>query len=143
MTTTNKPNTGFWIVAVISLLWNLMGVFQFSVSTFMKEMMEGNYSEAELELANALPTWYTVIFGIAVFSGLLGSIVLLLRKKVAIPLFGISLLTVLVVMGYWLFATEVMAVVGVEAAIMPMLVIAFAIFIYFYSKGCKQKGWIG
>ncbi|MAT89481.1 MAG: hypothetical protein CMC35_02210 [Flavobacteriaceae bacterium] len=140
--TTSKPNTTFWIIAVVALLWNLMGVFQYLVSTVMKDMVSEAYGETELELLNALPSWYNIVFAVAVFAGLLGTILLLLRRKAAKPLFLLSMLAVLFQMGYWLFATEAMEMLGVQAAIMPMVVIAIAIFLYFYSKGAVQKGWL-
>ena len=102
MTTTTKPNTAFWIIAVLALLWNLMGVFNFLASNFMKEMISEAYSEKEILLLDALPSWYAIIFGIAVFTGLLGCILLLMRKKAAVSLFFISLLAVLIQMGYWI-----------------------------------------
>jgi len=141
--TTNKPNTGFWIIAVLALLWNLMGVFQFLVSTVMAEVVSDAIPEEQMALVNSLPSWYNYVFGIAVFAGLLGALLLLLRKKLAVPVFGISLLAVLVQMGYWLFATEVMDVMGLVSVVMPLIVIIVAIFLYFYSKGASQKGWLG
>ncbi|MBT8255082.1 MAG: hypothetical protein KJO23_00950 [Bacteroidia bacterium] len=142
MTTTNKPNIWFWIIAVIALLWNLMGVFQFYASTMMKDSLAENYGETEMEIFNALPSWYFIVFGVAVIAGALASILMLARKKFAVPVFGISLIAVLIQMGYWLFATNIMDELGAQAAIMPMVVIVGAIFLYFYSKGASQKGWL-
>lgn len=140
--TTNKPNTGFWIIAVLALLWNLMGIFQFLLATVMVDTMNDKVPEEQMALFNSLPSWYYYIFGVAVFAGVLGALLLLLRKKIAVPVFGISLLAVLVQMGYWLFATEVMDVVGMVSVVMPLIVIIVAIFLYFYSKGAAQKGWL-
>lgn len=142
MTTTTKPNTAFWIIAVLALLWNIMGVFQFIASTFMMDMLAEGYSSEEMDLFTGLPTWYTIAFGIATIAGFLASITMLMRKKVTVPLFGLSLIAVLIAQGYWIFATGVMDVMGAQAIIMPLIVIAICIFLYFYSKGAKQRGWL-
>lgn len=142
MTTTNKPGTLFWIVAVIALLWNLMGTFQFLFTTFMAEEFRESFDEEHLSLMDNLPSWYAILFGIAVFAGLLGSLLLLLRKKFAVPVFLISLIAVLIQMGYWLFVTDSMEVLGAEAVIMPMIVIIIAIFLYYFSKGAAQRKWL-
>lgn len=142
MTTTTKPNTAFWIIAVLALLWNIMGVFQFIASTFMTELISEGVSEEEMELFTGLPSWYTVAFGIATIAGLFGCITMLMRKKITVPLFGLSLLAVLIAQGYWIFATDVMDVMGAQAIVMPLIVTAVCIFLYFYSKGAKQKGWL-
>ncbi len=140
--TTTKPNTGFWIIAVLALLWNLMGLFQYLATTLMADTVNEALPEEQVALMDSLPAWYTYLFAIAVIAGTLASLLMLLRKKVAVPLFGLSLIAVLVQMGYWLFATDVMEVVGMQSVIMPLIVITIAIFLYFYNKGAAQKGWL-
>ena len=54
----------------------------------------------------------------------------------------VSLVTVLIIELYWLFATNIMEVSGVAVVFMPLLVIAVAIFLYYYSKGAAAKGWL-
>jgi len=140
--TTNKPNTSFWIIAVLALLWYLFGVFQYLVSTIMYDTVKETMTDALIEIVDGLPSWYNYVFALAIFSGLFACILMLVRKKLSVPLFGLSMLAVLVQMCYWLFATEVMEVEGFTAVIMPMLVIIVAIFLYFYNKGAAQKGWL-
>lgn len=146
MNTINKPNRGFWIIAIIALVWNIMGLFQFVAATFMQDSMLESYkelyTEEQVALFTNIPSWYYVVFGICTITGFLGCIALLLRKKMAIPLFLISLLTVLVVQGYWLLGTNTIDLMGMEAVIMPIIVIIICIFLYFYSKGAAQKGWL-
>ncbi|MGK0386877.1 MAG: hypothetical protein ACI849_001496 [Patiriisocius sp.] len=146
MNTLNKPNKSFWIIAVLALLWNIIGLFQFIVATFMQDAMLESYKETytpeQIELFTNMPTWYYVLFGICTITGFLGSITLFVRKKLAVPLFLISLVTVLIVQGYWLIGSNTIGLMGMEAAIMPLIVILLSIFLYFYSKGATQKGWL-
>lgn len=142
MTTTTKPNTSFWIIAVIALLWNLMGVFQFLSATVLLDTLRETATAEQMAVMDTLPSWYAIVFAIAVFTGLLGAILLLVRRKIAVPVFLISLVAVLIQMGYWVFATEIMDVEGPTAIIMPLIVITIAIFLYYYSKGAAQKGWL-
>ena len=44
--------------------------------------------------------------------------------------------------SYWLMGTGIMEAAGYTAAIMPLVVIAVSIFMYFYSKGAAKNGWI-
>ncbi|WP_373519899.1 hypothetical protein [Pricia sp.] len=141
MTSQIKPPKSFWVIGVLALLWNLMGVSQFFLATFMLDAMVEELPEIQADMYRAIPMWYTIIFAIAVFSGVLGCITMLLRKKIAIALFGISLLAVLVAQGYWILGTDVMEVIGVSSVIMPLIVIAISIFLYFYSKGAAKNGW--
>ena len=142
MNTTIKPPTSFWIITILALLWNLMGVYQYYLGNFELESIRDTVSPEEFSVMESLPTWYGIVFALAVFSGILGCILLLVKKKGAVPVFGISLLTVLFIEVYWLLGTDIMQVAGYSAAIMPLLVIAVAIFLYFYSKGAAKNGWL-
>ncbi|RDK85268.1 hypothetical protein [Marinirhabdus gelatinilytica] len=143
MNTTIKPPKSFWIIAVIALLWNLMGVYQYYLGTYELESLRESVPADQFVIMESLPAWYSIVFAIAVFSGLLGCILLLARKKLAVLLFALSLLTVLVIEIYWLMATDILQVAGYGAAVMPLLVIAVAIFLYFYSKGAARNAWLG
>jgi hypothetical protein len=142
MSTHTKPPISFWVIALIALIWNLMGVFQFFSATLFLETVVAALPKEQADLYTGMPIWYLVIFGIAVFTGLLGCITMLLKKKITVGLFGISLLAVLVSQGYWLLGTEIMTILGLTAVIMPLAVIVLSIFLYFYSKGAARNSWI-
>ncbi|CAM3408680.1 hypothetical protein [Aequorivita lipolytica] len=143
MNATTKPNKAFWIIAVLALLWNLIGVYFWAMEYFfMTEEMKAAYPPEELELINSAPSWGIYVYAIAVFGGLLASILLLARKKMAVVIFGLSLFAILLLQGYWIFAMDMAAIMGPQSLIMPLIVIAIAIFEYFYSKGAAQNGWI-
>src|SRR6478609_7643657 len=90
-TSTNKPAAWFWIVSVISLLWNLMGVMAFVMQVTMSPEALQAMSEGERSLYTDIPMWSTITFGVAVFGDTLGSILLLLRKKLATMVFTVSI----------------------------------------------------
>lgn len=146
MNTKTKPNKSFLIIGILALLWNIMGLFQFIMAAFMQDTMLETYSETytdqQMELFLNTPSWYYVVFGICTITGVLGSIAVLLKKKIAVPFFLVSLVTVLVVQGYWMLGTLAIALLGTEAIIMPMLVIVTSIFLYFYCKGARQNNWL-
>lgn len=143
MNTYNKPTKGYWIIAVIALLWNIMGTFQFLSATVLKEMLYSTLTAPKIALFENLPSWYHIIFGIAVITGVFGSISLLLKKKLAILFFTISALTVTVQMGYWISGTNVIYVYGTaDAVTMPIIVVITAIALLLYSKTAARKGWL-
>ncbi len=81
--TTTKPPVWFWIISILALIWNSMGVNQYLQQAYNTEAFKSMVSTEELEMISQLPTWYTAVFAIAVFAGALGCILLLLRKKLA------------------------------------------------------------
>lgn len=141
-----SPNKSFLIIGILALLWNIMGLFQFILAAFMQDIMLETYRETytaqQMELFLNTPTWYYIVFGICTITGVAASIALLLKKKIAVPFFLVSLLSVFVVQGFWILATQAIALLGIEAVIMPMVVIVTSIFLYYYSKGAKQNNWL-
>jgi magnesium-transporting ATPase (P-type) len=142
MTTSHKPNVLFWVIGIIGLIWNAMGVFQFFAENFMKETLYEGYTEEQIALMDNMPAWISVIFAIAVFSGFLGCVLLVMRKNTAVALFLISLVAVIIQMSYWLFFTNAKKVMGDGVEYMPITVIVVAAILYFYSKHALKKGWL-
>ena len=138
----SKPNPLFWIVGVIALVWNLLGVSAYLMQAYKTESYMANFTAEQAEIINNTPSWATAAFAIAVFGGALGSLVLLLRKKLANILFVLSFVGVIVQFIYNFFVVNSLEVYGPGGLIMPILTIAFALFLIVYSKNCIKKGWL-
>ncbi len=141
MSESNKPSILYWIIAIVALLWNGMGVKSYLETAYKAESVWSELSTEQVTFMEGLPAWMTALFAIAVFGGLLGSIGLLLRKKWAAPLFVISFLTATVQQLYLLFGTDMMDVFDENNPyVMPILIIVFGAFLVWYSKDAKSKG---
>ncbi len=131
-----KPPVWFWTVSTIALIWNGLGVDGYLGQAYNTERYRSSFTTEQLEQAASLPSWVIGAFAMAVFSGVIGSICLLLRKKIAYILFLISLIAVIAQMGYLLMK-------GYNDNIgMSISVIVFAILLVWFSKTSKSKGWI-
>lgn len=140
---TTKPPVWFWIVSVLALLWNLMGVMNYLGSAFMKEAIKAEMTPEQVNLMESTPAWVTAAFAIAVWFGAAGCIGLLLRKKWAKSALGMSLIGVLVQTGYGFFMTNATEVYSqTEAVIIPLMVIVIAIFLIFFARLSERKLWI-
>ena len=137
-----KPSTSFWVISIIALLWNLMGVNAYLQQAFQTDTFKAMYNEEQLKMIAEAPAWTTAAFAIAVFGGFFGSVLLLLRKQSAKTIFIISLLGILVQMYYNFFIIDSIAVYGPGAMAMPIMVILFAVFLIWYTNFCTKKNWI-
>lgn len=137
-----KPPTWFWVVSVIALLWNLMGVGSYLMDAYISiEQLEAMSQEMR-ELYEGRPAWVTACFAVAVFGGTLASIALLLRKKWARPVFIISLIAAIAQFTHWLFMTNSVEVYGTGVYIMPILVVIFGVYEIFFAKQGITRGWL-
>lgn len=143
-TAMGKPPMWFWVVVAVLLLWNAVGVYQYFVLTgATAEQLEAMGIEAPVvEIMLGVPAWATTGFAVAVFAGLLGDVMLVLRKAWARIVFVLSLLGVLI-QHFWTFVLSgYMEFVGASALIGPMLVVVICLFqIWFAGLGIK-RGWL-
>ena len=139
--TESKPATRtFWIVGIIALTWNIIGVITYLMTVTIGPDALADMPEAERALYTNIPTWVTSAYAIAVFSGLLGCVFLLMRKAWALPVFIISLAAILVQMAYTLFVSEVISVQGIGAIGLPIFVILVAAYLVWHTHSARQKG---
>ena len=80
----------FWIISIVALIWNALGGVNFFVQ--MNPDALADFPQPLQAIVLSRPAWATAAFGIAVFGGTLGCVLLLLRKRVAVYLFVASLL---------------------------------------------------
>jgi hypothetical protein len=131
-----KPPVWYWIVSIIALFWNAMGVNQYIQQAYKTESWRSAITDAQFEIISNFPAWLTAAFAIAVFTGALGSLALILRKKWAYSLFLLSLIAVIVQMGYILSQGHT------DNIEMTISIILFALFLVWFSKKSTSKGWI-
>ena len=131
----------FKIVAIIAFVWNLLGVLAFVGQMFMTPAMLAELPVAEQELYANTPMWATAAFAVAVFAGALGSLLLLMKKGLAIPVLTFSFVGVLVQMFHSFVMSKSFEVYGPGAAVMPMMVIIIAIYLVWLANKAQKNGW--
>lgn len=147
MTTTNskqiKTQKWFWLIAIIFLLWNIMGVLSFFGHTFITEEALNKLPENERALYGEYSIWTTIVFAIATFGGLIGSIGLIIKRKWAKIFFIISFLGIVPQMIHNVFFTKSIAVYGfVQAVKMPVMVVLIGAFLIWFSNFSIKKNWL-
>jgi len=130
-----KIHWSFWVICVVALLWNGMGCMNFILQ--MNQEMLANFPDAAQSLITSRPTWATAAFAIAVFAGLIGDVLLILRKAVAYYLFIASLLGVVVTNIHTIKVTS-----AIDIWVGSLMSFIIAIFLILYTKAVKQKGMI-
>jgi len=141
MSSSTKLPIWFWVIAIAALLWNLIGVSMYLGQAYITTEMMAALPENVQEAYINRPAWATAAFAIAVFSGLFGSILLLIKKKWAVPVYLMSLIAVLVQQIYNFFVQDFIPMAG-SAIVTPLLVVIIAGLLYWYSKGARERAWL-
>jgi hypothetical protein len=98
--------------------------------------------ENERALYESAPTWATAAFAIAVWGGVLGSILLLIRKKWATAVFIVSFIGIVVQMIHSFFISNSFEVYGPGGLAMPIMVLVFGAGLIWFSRKADANGWL-
>lgn len=136
-----RPTVMFWVVGVVALLWNLLGVWAYIGSvTATPEQLASLYNDEQLAMILATPKWAISATAIAVTAGVIGSILLLLRNKLCVPVFIVSLIAIVVQDVYIFGMTNSVEAFGMQPIYMQGLVLLIGIYLVWYATAQKKRG---
>ena len=132
----------FRITTGVLVIWALIGCFLCLQQVRLGADAMGRATAYDRALYAALPTWYDPLFAVAVVTGLVGAILLFMRRAIARPFLIVSLVATIVQFG-WLFATtDIVAHKGAaETMGFPIVIIAVAAFALWLVGNARLKGW--
>lgn len=133
-----------WIVGILSLLWNCIGCVDYLMSRmrntgYLKTMMPDVDPQAMLSYIDGFPIWAAFGWGLGVWLGLGGSVLLLMRSRHAVWAYGLSFVGAVLGLGYQL-ANPMPGVDGMMAKAMPITIIVIALALFLYARAQAAKG---
>lgn len=144
MSMTVRTPWHIWVVGVISLLWNGFGAFDFIQTTTRGEayMREAGFDQAMIEYFMAMPNWMYGPWILGVWGAVIGSILLLLRNKLAVWAFAASALGALISLIYGkMIDPPPPPPAGMEMmGYMPFVIMAVAAFLLWYAWTMAKRG---
>jgi hypothetical protein len=131
-----------WLVGLIAVLFNSIGVFDFVMSMAQGAKYQASVGMTPDQIAHyqQMPSWMTVVWAIGVFGAFLASILLLLRRKQAWLVFILSLAAFLVSLLYTYVLTNGGAVMGRQMATTSAVIAGLLGFFAWYSRFMSQQG---
>lgn len=134
-----------WIVGLLSLLWNCFGGYDYVMTrardlAYLSKSMPGVDPKVTLAWIDGMPFYAQAGWGIGVWGGLLGAILLLLRSRYTVWAFALSLLGAVLSLGYQMFAAPPLAGAGAASKIMAYVIIALAVGQLWYAHAMEKRG---
>ena len=144
--TTTKSPIHLWIIGGLATLWNGFGCFDYFMTRtkgadYIESMMPTIDGDAMMAYINGFPMWAALGWGLGVWAGLAGSILLLLRHRWAVAVLGLSLLGAVVGIGYQIANPVGIAEIsqGVNG-MMSYIIIAVAVGLFVYARAMRIRG---
>ncbi|PRO75441.1 hypothetical protein C6Y40_01125 [Alteromonas alba] len=135
-------STGLKVFAWLMVLWNGIGVAAFFSQLMMTPEMIAQLPEAQQAAYRDIPVWSYSAYALAVFGGLIGSILLALGKKLAFPVLVISLAGVIVQQYYNFVVIDAISIMGWGIVVMPVIVTSIALLLVLISQRGVRAGWL-
>lgn len=135
-----------WLVGGLATLWNGFGCYDYVMTriqgaAYIESMMPGIDADAMMAYIDSFPIWVSFAWGLGVWAGLAGSLMLLMRHRWAAPTLGLSFAGALIGLGYQLINPGGPAEVSEGAsAVMPWVIIAVAALLAWYAYRQRAKG---
>ena len=135
-----------WVVGILATLWNAFGCFDYLMTRmrntdYLAEAMPGVDPDAMLAWVDAFPLYAQIGWGLGVWGGLLGGVLLLMRSRWAMWALGVSMLGAIVGLGYQIaLAPPLPGAEGFMVTGMPYVIIAVAAAFFVYARAMVAKG---
>ncbi|MDG6078803.1 hypothetical protein E3U23_06300 [Erythrobacter litoralis] len=141
----NKPSRTpwhVWAVGIVTLLWNAIGANDYTMTqlgnrAYLDAMQ---YPPAGLAYIQAFPAWAVAGWAFGVWGALLGSVLLLLRRRLALWAFAASLFGMAIVTVYEARTAKPPEVAALQPAWFPIVLWGIAVFLLVYSWSMRRRG---
>lgn len=136
-----KPGWQFWLIGVAALLFNAGGAYNYLMMQTGNEAYRGMLSAEELAYYDAYPTWMEAAWGVGVWFAILGVILLLLRRKLAAPVFLIALLGYLSASVYTYILSDLPeSMTAIGPTVFGIVIGAQLLGLWLYSRAKAKQG---
>lgn len=129
-----------WIVGILALLWNLMGAMDYIMTQTKNEAYMGQFTPEQLEFFYGFPAWLVAFWATAVWGGVLGAVLLLVRKKLAFPILTVSFLCMVVTTIHNYGFAGGADIVGGAGLIFTVVIFVVALALVIYARRMVKNG---
>lgn len=132
-----------WIVGSLALLWNCFGAYDYVMTrmhnmTYIAQSMPGVDPHAALAWVDGMPLYAQVGWALGVWGGLIGALMLVMRSRYALWAFAVSMLGIVLGMGYQLLLAPPLN--GAGGKIIQYIVILIGAALLAYSQAMVKRG---
>lgn len=129
-----------YAVGLLTLVWNGYGASQWYMQAMKVRSYYAQMTLEQVQFLQAQPIWVEVLFGVGVWTGVLGALMLLLRRKLAFNAFVASLIAVVANTVYMQVVSNGREVFGIGTLYAAIAVIVVAAASAAYARFARARG---
>lgn len=143
MATQARTPVHLWIVGVLALLWNMIGVTDYAMMRtrnegYFRALMPDLNVTAALGYMDAMPLLQSIGWALGVWGALIGTLLLLLRNRHAVTAYLVSLVGAVVAFAHQFLGAAPPA--QMDDPVVPAIVTLIAIALLFYARWMRERG---
>ena len=132
----------YWLVAGLALLFEGIGCYAYLLEVMRTPADIASLPLDQRRLIEATPWWVTAAYAVAVWSGLAGAVLLLLRRRLAVGALLLSLIGVVVQFGGIFLVPELRSTIPSDQLLGPIIIFVIAYALWQFSRIAGKRGWL-
>jgi len=128
-----------WVVGILALLWNAMGALDYTMTQTKNEAYMANFTPEQLDFFYGFPAWLVAFWALAVWGGLVGAILLLLRKRLAFAVLAVSFLCMVVTAIHNYGFSNALEILGTFGTVFTCVIFVVALALVLYARAMARR----
>ena len=129
----------FWAVAIGALLFEGAGAFLFANSLTLDP---ATLPLDQRAIYDATPQWMTIAWAVAIGTGLIGAVGLIMRRRFAEPALLLSVIAVAVQFSGLFLVKQLRELTPEDHLLVPVIILVIAYALWQTAKLARRKGWL-
>lgn len=131
----------FWLITALALLWNGYGGYDYLMTQTQNPGYLAMYTPEQKAYLQGLSVGEQATWGLGVWSSVVGSILMVLRRRWAVHAFLLSLVGIAGMLLYsYVLNAEAAKVMGSQGPIFSAVITVIGLFLAWYSRAMAKKG---
>lgn len=127
-----------WVVGLVTLLWNAVGGFSYTM-TRLGKLSDLGMSEAEIAFFEGAPLWSNTFWALGVWGAIAGSLLILFRSRFAVHATVIAIIG-LIGSNFWQYAIATDMPETLKSPALTIMIWATTLFMLFYALRMVKAG---
>lgn len=142
MTETPKTPWHLWVIGILTLIWNGFGGLDYIMTQTRNPDYLAQFTPEQLDYFTSFPVWINATWAIGVWGAVLGSILLLMRRKWAEPVLWLSVAGMIVtsVQNIFLADTSLLDLMGPVATTFSVVILLVGVLLALYARWMRRIG---
>ncbi len=137
MTEPVKAPQHLWVVGILTLLWNAIGIFSYTM-THLGKLEDLGMTADQIAFFDSFPAWANALWALGVWGAFFGSVLLLLRSRWAVMSVAISVVGLIGTTIYQNFMIEVPA--ELQSIPLNVMIWVTTLFMLWYARKMRGEG---